>query len=342
MRRTPSGARWRVFRLRPPARVVPSSSATIHQVRRIPIGLRYMAAGALSFSVMAALVKLAGRTLPTMEVVVARSVVTGGLSWLALARTGIPLIGKEPRLLFLRGVLGFISLTCFYYAVVHLPLADATVIQYTNPVFTALIAAAFLGEALRRKEVALTLGSLVGVVLVTRPSFLFGGGGAALAPLGVTAALFGAVFSASAYVTVRRLRREEPMVVVFWFGAVSLVLALPFLALGETRLPQGWEWLLLAGVGVSTHLGQVFLTRGLMLEPAGRATAVGYLQILFAAVWGILLFGERPDLATAFGALVIVGCTWMLARSRATPPAVAPGGGPPLRATEAGVPSARP
>jgi drug/metabolite transporter (DMT)-like permease len=289
-----------------------------------------MAAGAFSFSVMAALVKLAGRTLPTMEVVVARSVVTSLLSWLALTRAGIPFGGREPRLLLLRGVLGFLSLTCFYYAVVHLPLADATVIQYTNPVFTALIAAALLGEALRRKEVALTLGSLAGVVVVTRPSFLFGGGGSALAPLGVTAALFGAVFSASAYVTVRRLRREEPMVVVFWFGAVSLLLGLPFLTLGETRLPRGWEWALLAGVGVSTHLGQVFLTRGLMLEPAGRATAVGYLQILFAAIWGILLFGERPDLATALGALVIVGCTWLLARSRATPPTVAPGGGPPL------------
>lgn len=295
-----------------------------------------MAAGAFSFSVMAALVKLAGRTLPTMEVVVARSLVTGGLSWLVLFRAGTPLGGREPRLLLLRGVLGFLSLTCFYYAVVHLPLADATVIQYTNPVFTALIAALLLKEALRRREVALTLGSLVGVVLVTRPSFLFGGEGAGLAPLGVAAAIAGALFSASAYVTVRRLRGEEPMVVVFWFGAVSLVLGLPFLLVGDPRLPQGWEWLLLLGVGVSTHLGQVFLTRGLMLEPAGRATAVGYLQILFAAVWGLLIFGERPDAATALGAGVVVGCTWLLARSRATPPAVAPGGGPPVPSPRAG------
>lgn len=290
-----------------------------------------MAAGAFAFSVMAALVKLAGRTLPTMEVVVARSLVTGGLSWWAVRRAGLPMRGREPRLLLLRGVLGFLSLTCFYYAVVHLPLADATVIQYTNPVFTALIAALLLGEALRGREVMLTLGSLAGVVLVTRPSFLFGGEGAGLAPMGVAAALAGAVFSASAYVTVRRLRNEEPMVVVLWFGWVSLLLGLPLLALGDPRLPRGWEWVLLLGVGVSTHLGQVFLTRGLMLEPAGRATAVGYLQILFAAAWGILLFGEGIDPATGIGAVVVVGCTWLLARSRATPPAVAPGGGPPLR-----------
>jgi drug/metabolite transporter (DMT)-like permease len=288
-----------------------------------------MAVGALSFSIMAALVKLAGQTLPTMEVVLARSLVTGGLSYVALSRRGIPFLGKEPRLLVARGVLGFFALSCFYYAVVQLPLADATVIQYTNPIFTALIASVALGEALRRGEVVLTVSSLAGVLLVARPSFLFGGSTTSLDPLGVTAALCGAVFSASAYVMVRRLRREEPMVVVFWFGLMSILMSLPFLAHGSTRLPVGWEWLILLGVGLSTHFGQVFLTRGLQLEPAGRATAVGYLQILFAALWGLLIFGERPDAWTGAGAAVIVLCTWLLTRTRAVTPTVAPGGGPP-------------
>ena len=288
-----------------------------------------MAVGALSFSIMAALVKLAGQTLPTMEVVLARSLVTGGLSYAALTRRRIPLMGKEPRLLVARGVLGFFALSCFYYAVVQLPLADATVIQYTNPIFTALIASVALGEALRRGEVVLTVSSLAGVLLVARPSFLFGGSTTSLDSLGVTAALCGAVFSASAYVMVRRLRGEEPMVVVFWFGLMSSLMSLPFLAHGSTRLPVGWEWLILLGVGLSTHFGQVFLTRGLQLEPAGRATAVGYLQILFAAIWGLLIFGERPDAWTGAGAAVIVLCTWLLTRTRAVTPTVAPGGGPP-------------
>jgi len=296
-------------------------------VTRIPLGLRLMAMGALSFSLMAALVKLAGQTLPTMEVVLARSLVTGGISYAVLARKEIPLLGKEPRLLVARGVLGFFALSCFYYAVVHLPLADATVIQYTNPIFTALIAVVTLGEALRRGEIALTVSSLLGVLLVARPSFLFGGNTSSLDSLGVTAALCGALFSASAYVMVRRLREEEPMVVVFWFGLISILLSLPFVAHGFTRLPVGWEWLILLGVGLSTHFGQVFLTRGLQLEPAGRATAVGYLQILFAAIWGLLVFGERPDAWTGAGAAVIVLCTWLLTRTRAVTPTVAPGGG---------------
>lgn len=294
-----------------------------------------MAAGAFSFSVMAALVKLVGGSLPVMEVVVARSLVTGGLAGLDLARRRVSPIGREPGLLALRGLLGFLALGCFYYAVVHLPLADATVIQYTNPAFTAVIAALVLGESFRRRDGLLMLGSLAGVLLVARPSFLFpGGAGSGLPALGVGVALAGAVFSASAYVTVRRLRGEEPMVVVFWFGAVSLLLSLPFLLAGDVRLPTGWEWPLLLGVGISTHMGQVFLTRGLALEPAGRATMVGYLQIPFAAAWGALLFGERPGFGTGVGGLLIVFCTGLLARSRGAPPAVAPGGGPPLPASE--------
>jgi drug/metabolite transporter (DMT)-like permease len=94
------------------------------------------------------------------------------------------------------------------------------VIQYTNPVWTALIAAVVLGEWIGRAQVGLALLSLAGVVLVARPGFLTGGG-SALDPVAVAVALVGALFSAGAYVTVRRLRGEEPMVVVFHFALVS-------------------------------------------------------------------------------------------------------------------------
>jgi drug/metabolite transporter (DMT)-like permease len=67
---------------------------------------------------------------------------------------------------------------------------------------------------------------------------------------------------------------------------------------------------------VTTQLGQVAFTRGLQLEPAGRATAVGYLQIVFAALWGIILLGERPDAWSVAGALIIVGATLVVALRR--------------------------
>lgn len=273
-----------------------------------------MAAGALCFSLMGALVKTAGARLPTMEIVLARSLVVLALSaWTLRARRKTPW-GDERGLLWLRGTLGFIALTCSYYAVIHLPLAEATVIQYTNPVFTALLAAPALGESLRAAEVLLALVSLAGVVVVARPPFL-GGAAAGLDSFAVAAALAGAIFSAAAYVMVRRLRREEPLVVVFYFALVSTLASLPAV-IPTFVLPRGSEWGILVAIGVTTHLGQVFLTRGLQRERAGRATAVGYLQIVFAALWGLAFFGEVPDGWTASGALLIVLATFVLARTR--------------------------
>jgi drug/metabolite transporter (DMT)-like permease len=249
-----------------------------------------------------------------MEVVLGRSLVVVALAAFALRGRGRAVWGREPRFLLLRGGLGFFALTCFYYAIIHLPLADATVIQYTNPVFTSLLAALVLGEHLRPAELLLALTSLAGVALVARPSFLFGAGAAPLDPLAVLVALGGAVFTAGAYVTVRRLRREEPAVVVFWFALVSVLAAAPA-ALPGAIAPTARECLLLVGVGCCTHLGQLFLTRGLQRERAGRATAVAYLQVVFAALWGVLFFGEVPDLGTGVGAAVILVSALLVART---------------------------
>jgi len=282
-----------------------------------PRGLRYMAAGALFFSVMSLLVRIVGQGMPTMEVVLGRSVVVLGIAWVLLRRRGVSPWGVDRRLLLLRGVLGFTSLSCFYYALIHLPLADATVIQYTNPVWTALLAAWVLGERAGRREWAVSLASLGGVVLMARPTFLFGGVSPALPPIPVTVAVIGALFSAGAYVSVRALgRSEDPVVIVFWFSLVSTLGSMPFV-LPNLGVPTGSEFLLLLAIGVTTYAGQVLITMGLREERAGKAMAVAYLQIVFAALWGILLLNEVPDRWTFGGAAVILGCTWILGRVRA-------------------------
>jgi drug/metabolite transporter (DMT)-like permease len=277
----------------------------------MPPGLQAMAVGALFFSLMAALAKLAGRGVPLFEIVFARSIVVAVLSGAKLLHDGRGFRGREPRILLLRGVLGFGALTCFYYAVIHLPLADATVIHFMNPVFTAFIAAAVLGEHVGFKEALLVTASLAGVVLVARPGFLFGGGG--LAPFPVVVGVCGAVLSAGAYVSVRHLRSEPPMLIVFYFAAVCTLLSLP-MVVAHATLPTPALLLVLLGVGVTTHLGQTFATWGFRLERAGRASAVGYLQIVFAAGWGWALFHEAPDVGTWAGAVVIVGSTLALIR----------------------------
>jgi drug/metabolite transporter (DMT)-like permease len=169
---------------------------------------------------------------------------------------------------------------------------------------------------LRAKEVVLTLLSLGGVVLVARPTFLFGASSHALDPVVVAVALGGAVFSAAAYVVVRRLKGERAMVVVFYFATLSVLGALPPSVVVWVR-PDWIGWVVLLGVGVTTYLGQLFLTMGLQRERAGRATSIGYLQVVFAALWGALFFGEIPDGWSVVGAALILGSTYLVARGPA-------------------------
>jgi drug/metabolite transporter (DMT)-like permease len=279
-----------------------------------------MVAAAFFFSVMSVLVKLAGRRLPTQEVVLARGVVTLAMSWWALRRAGLSPWGNDKRRLVVRGVAGFGALSCYYYAVMHLPLADAVVLHFTNPVMTVLLAAAVLGERVRLRELGFILLGLAGVVLVAEPALLFGTAAGRLAPLGVAAAIGGALFSAVAYVTVRRLAAtDHPLVVVFYFPLVAVPATLPMLALGAVW-PTPLEWLLLAGVGVSTQIAQVYMTRGLQLERTGRATAVNNLQVVLAYLWGMLLFAERPSALGMAGAALVVGATAAIALRHDAPP----------------------
>ena len=278
-------------------------------------GLQYMVLGAFWFSVMSLGVKLAGQRLPSIEIVFVRGVITLGLSYWLVRRAGLELPGRRPGMLVIRGLFGSLALICFYFSLVHLPLADATVIQYTNPIFTAVLAAWVLGERMSPRAVVFVATSLAGVILVARPSFL-GGTSATIEPVHVAIALLGALSSASAYVMVRRLRGiDHPLVIVLYFPLVTVPLTFPFVLAGWTW-PSPWEWVVLLGIGASTQAGQVYMTRGLQLEAAGRATSVGYLQIVFAAVWGLLIFGEMPDVWSFIGAAVIITSTVLLARTR--------------------------
>ena len=271
-----------------------------------------MVAGAFFFSVMSLLVKVAGQRLPSQQIVLARSVIMLVLAWTTLRRLRIPALGTRRRLLLLRGLLGFGALSCFYFALVHLPLAEATVLQYTNPAFAAVFAIFVLGESMRRREVLSVLLSLLGVLLVARPAVLFGGS-AALDPVAVSVGLLGAVLSAAAYVVVRMLGSEHHMVVILWFALISTLGSIPAAAI-QAIAPTPLEWLVLLGVGVATHAGQIYMTRGLHLERAGRATATGLVQIVFAAAWGVLIFGDLPGLSGMAGALLVISGVLLLGR----------------------------
>jgi drug/metabolite transporter (DMT)-like permease len=288
--------------------------------QRFSRGVRYAAVGALSFSLMSAFAKLVGARLPSQEIVFFRAIVVTSLTYYALRTRGIYPWGPKRGLLLLRGLLGYAALSCFFWAVIRLPLADTTVIHFTNPVWTALLAALFIGEVLRGWEVILAVVALGGVLMVARPGFLLGDA-SGLDPVAVGAALAGAILSAAAYVAAKKLTRtHDPLVIVFAFAVVSLVGSIPPTLSGFV-MPSGLEWLILLAVGLGAQGGQVYITKALQVENAGRVMAVGYLQIVFAAAWGLLLFQEAPDRWTALGATVIIASTFLMGRTHpvATP-----------------------
>ena len=267
-----------------------------------------MVASALSFSLMGVCVKQVGGRIPVAEVVFARAIVSVALSWWLLHRAGIPAWGKRRWLLIWRGAIGTAALVCVYAALAALPLAAATVLQYLYPPFTALLAWLMLGEPIGKRVLAAMALGWLGVLLVAQPAGLLQGG-ATLALVPVLIAVAGALFTAFAYVSVRSLgTSEHPLVIVFYFPLVALPLSLPMVALNPV-LPTPAELLWLVGVGVFTQLGQVYLTRSLTALPAARATAISYVQVLFAGGWGWLLFGESIDSWTIAGAGLVLAAT---------------------------------
>ena len=267
-----------------------------------------MVASALSFSLMGVCVKQVGGRIPVAEVVFARAIVSVALSWWLLHRAGIPAWGKRRWLLIWRGAIGTAALVCVYAALAALPLAAATVLQYLYPPFTALLAWLMLGEPIGKRVLAAMALGWLGVLLVAQPAGLLQGG-ATLALVPVLIAVAGALFTAFAYVSVRSLgTSEHPLVIVFYFPLVALPLSLPLVALNPV-LPTPAELLWLVGVGVFTQLGQVYLTRSLTALPAARATAISYVQVLFAGGWGWLLFGESIDSWTIAGAGLVLAAT---------------------------------
>ncbi len=280
-------------------------------------GIRAMLVSAFAFSVMAALVKLLGGRLPSVEIALVRGAITLALSWHAVRRLGLSPWGNDRARLIARGLIGFVGMHCFFYSLTALPLADATVIQLTSPLLVALAAPLALGEALRRNDLASVTLGLLGVVLLVRPSFLFGEVSAPLNPLGLSAALVATCASAAAYLLVRKLREtEHPAVVVLQFPLLVVPLTLP-LVIPVWVWPTPTEWLLLLGVGAATQVGQVKMTEALQLEPAARATAVSYVQLVFAAAYGALFFDETPTLWTIAGSVAVGAGTLFVARTSA-------------------------
>ena len=271
-------------------------------------GARSLVLSSLAFSLMTVCVKQLGGRLPVSEIVLVRSLVSIGLTGLAMRISRVSPLGQNRRLLLVRGLCGSVALLCFFHAIAQLPLASATVLQYTYPTFTAIAAWLLLGETLRRRIALAVVVGWIGVICVIQPPWI-GTGLTGLALMPALVAVAGALFTALAYVSVRRLSRtEHPLVIILYFPMVSIPLTLPAV-LQQGVWPTGMDWLWLLGVGVLTQLGQIWVTQGLSRLPAARATSLNYVQVVFAATWGWIWFEEGVTALSLLGAVLVLAAS---------------------------------
>lgn len=280
-------------------------------------GLVLLVASAFMFSVMGVLVKHTGRRLPTEELILGRSTVALLLVWMTMRAVGVNPWGQRRRLLLLRGVFGFSAMACFFYALTHMPLADATVIFYTGPIFTALLASVVLGERVEAGLLVAAGVSLAGIAVIAQPEFLVGGR-SSIAILAVGAAFAGALLAACSWVSVRALTRtEHPAVIVFYVPLLGTPL-IALAAIPRFVWPTALECAALVGIGASAHTARIWFTRGIAIYTAGQASTINsYLQVAFAVLWGMVLFAEVPDRYTLAGVGLILTTIGALAVRKA-------------------------
>jgi len=220
------------------------------------------------------------------------------LPWL-LRHRSIGLRTQVPHLHLLRSITGLGAMYCFFYAIAHLPLAEAMLLKLSSPLFIPLVAALWLGEAVPwRVRIAITVG-FFGVLLVLNPGI----GG--IDPVALIA-LAGGALAAVAKTTVRRLGRSEPPArTVFYFALTGAVLS---------TVPLSWAWeplglyelSWLVVVALLATGGQLFLTRGFGLAPAANMGVFAYSSVIFGAAYGWVLWDEIPTWFAVIGALLVI------------------------------------
>lgn len=255
----------------------------------------------LSFSTMGALLKLASMEgLNAPELVFYRSIFSLPVVLLfVLKRESLAALRPNNPLAHLwRSGLGLLSMGLTFQALILLPLADATAINFTAPIFATILSYLVLKEDVRRHRWAAVVVGFIGVLIIARP------GGSNLPALGVAIALAGAIGQAGVTTTLRQIQKSENLAaIVFWFAVAGIVaggLLMPFF--GELHGIKAMA--LVAGGGLAGGLGQLFMTASLR-APVSVVTPFDYLQIVSATIFGWLLFSHVPTAHTAAGATLI-------------------------------------
>ena len=260
---------------------------------------------------MNSLVKSFGARLPAAELLFFRGVF-GAMFLLPLVmwRSWRSVATQHPWMHLLRTSFGTASMFGVFYAVTHLPLADATAILFSNPLFATVFAAVLLRETVGWQRALATLVGFGGVLVMIRP-------GAETIEPAAFVAIAAAMLTGALAIIIRRLSgKDSPYVIIFWFTTVGSVMALPA-ALVFWVPPQPGDWPLLVLIGLLGLIGQAAFTFAFSTGESSAVAPFDYLRLIFAGVFGYLFFAELPDLWSLIGAAIIMASTFYIMRREA-------------------------
>ena len=252
---------------------------------------------------MALLIKLAGTTgISLPEIMFWRQFLTVPLvlGFLAMRSELARLKTDKPRTHALRSVVGMTGMVCNFSAVLLLPLAESTTLGFTTPLFVVIIAALVLREGVGPwRWTAVALG-FAGVVIIAQP------GHGHIPQFGGLIALVSALLTAMVSFLIRDMgRTEEPVRIVFYFslfGSVMMIWLLPFYMTSHST----GQWLLLLAIGASGLGGQLGVTASLRLGAVASVVVMDYTMLIWATLYGWLVWDHLPPATTWLGAPLII------------------------------------
>jgi drug/metabolite transporter (DMT)-like permease len=259
-----------------------------------------MVFGSFCFGSMNALVKWTSVHADVWMIIMVRSVVIAFAVAAFAATRGLSLRVNNPRTMLLRCTVGLIAMILYFTALGRIPIGQAVTLQYTGPLFVALLSGRVLAEKVSPGVALLVITAFAGIVLIVSPDLHSVEPDALLA-------LGSGFFAAFAYMFVRELRKtDSPASVVFWFAAFSVagsvVQAAPDLfSLDRQTLAA------LVGIGIGAGGGQVGITMAYQKANAAWVSAFSYLTVIVATFYGFTVFGESLSMADWIGGLLIVG-----------------------------------
>lgn len=300
----------------------PLTTPETSSVENLPIdnvrGALWMLGSVVFFSATAVLIKVAGQSLHTFEIVFFRCLFGMLVVIPLLVKSGMGALRvKKPGLHLIRMTCAVIGMSSGFYAMAHLELATAISLSFTRPLFMVVLAAIFLHELVRWRRGLATVIGFVGVLIMVQP-------GAMEFEPAIYSGLLAALAVGGALVTVKLIvPYDEPVTIMLTFSiGTVLISAIP--AAFVWQPPTGSELMILMALGIVASLGQYFLIRAFAIGEATLMSPIDYLQIILGTAAGFVLFSERPSVWTFIGAAVIVSSTLYIvfrsARIQADPP----------------------